>query len=124
MKKALLNTKVAVKLRKAENRDEWYLYVEAYPVIKVGSDNRQRLREYLNRSITTPIWNKSRFSESKGTYKPKRDINGIIQCKSKLDQEACIYADKVRELRQKEYDNAYLYSETEKERVEQNERTP
>ena len=28
-------------------------------------------------------------------YKPKRDSNGIIQCQSQLDKEACRYADKV-----------------------------
>ena len=32
MKKALVNTRVSVKLRKSEYRDEWYLYVESYPV--------------------------------------------------------------------------------------------
>ncbi len=31
MKKALANTRVSVKLRKSEYREEWYLYVEAYP---------------------------------------------------------------------------------------------
>lgn len=34
MKKALANTRVSVKLRKSEYREEWYLYVEAYPVFK------------------------------------------------------------------------------------------
>lgn len=34
MKKALANTRVSVKLRKSEYREEWYLYVEAYPVSK------------------------------------------------------------------------------------------
>ena len=29
MKKALANTRVSVKLRKSEYREEWYLYVEA-----------------------------------------------------------------------------------------------
>ena len=28
MKKALVNTRVSVKLRKSEYREEWYLYVE------------------------------------------------------------------------------------------------
>ena len=32
MKKALHNTKSSVKLRKSEYRDEWYLYIESYPV--------------------------------------------------------------------------------------------
>ena len=34
MKKALANTRVSVKLRKSEYREEWYLYVEAYPFFK------------------------------------------------------------------------------------------
>ena len=34
MKKALANTRVSVKLRKSEYREEWYLYVEAYPVFQ------------------------------------------------------------------------------------------
>ena len=107
MKKALAHTRVTVKLRKSE-----------YP---------QRLREYLNRTITTPVFDKSRNArtgaDGKTTYKPKRDLNGIIVCKSQLDQEACIYADKVRNMRQKEYDNASLYSAEETEQAEQLERS-
>ena len=34
MKKALANTRVSVKLRKSEYREEWYLYVEAYRLEK------------------------------------------------------------------------------------------
>ena len=127
MKKALANTRVSVKLRKSEYREEWYLYVEAYPVFQADKPTPQRVREYLNRTITTPIWDKSRNArtdkDGKTTYKPKRDLNGIIQCKSQLDQESCIYADKVRSLRQKEYDNASLYSETDAEQAEQLERS-
>lgn len=127
MKKALVNTRVSVKLRKSEYRDEWYLYVESYPVFQSGKHTPQRVREYLNRTITTPIWDKSRNArtnaEGKTTYKPKRDLNGVIQCKSQLDQESCIYADKVRSLRQKEYDNAALYADTDAEQAEQLERS-
>ena len=127
MKKALANTRVSVKLRKSEYREEWYLYVEAYPVFQADKPTPQRVREYLNRTITTPIWDKSRNArtdkDGKTTYKPKRDLNGIILCKSQLDQESCIYADKVRSLRQKEYDNALLYSETDAEQAEQLERS-
>ncbi|HBX18298.1 MAG TPA: recombinase, partial [Barnesiella sp.] len=39
------------------------------------------------------------------------------------DQESCIYADKVRSLRQKEYDNAALYADTDAEQAEQLERS-
>lgn len=34
MKKKFPHTTVAVKLRKSETRNEWYLYVEAYPYMK------------------------------------------------------------------------------------------
>lgn len=108
MKKALHNTKSSVKLRKSEYRDEWYLYIESYPVFVPGKDKPQRVREYVNRVITTPIWDKKRTartdSDGNSTYKPKRDVNGIIMCKSPIDQESCIYADNIRAIRQKEYD--------------------
>ena len=127
MKKALVNTRVSVKLRKSEYRDEWYLYVESYPVFQSGKDTPQRVREYLNRTITAPVFdnalNARTNADGKTTYKPKRDLNGIIQCKSQLDQESCIYADKVRSLRQKEYDNAALYADTDAEQAEQLERS-
>ncbi|MDD3480070.1 MAG: site-specific integrase [Paludibacteraceae bacterium] len=123
MRKPITSTKVAVKLRKSEDFEGWYLYLESYPVLVSGKT--KRVREYLNRTITTPIFDKSRTArttESSKTYKPKRDINGIIQCKTEPDQEACIYADGVRKIRQKEYDNADLYSDTETEQSEQNQR--
>ena len=44
MKKALHNTKSSVKLRKSEYRDEWYLYIESYPVFAPGKDKPQRVR--------------------------------------------------------------------------------
>jgi hypothetical protein len=122
MKKAMLHTKVSVKLRKSELRNEWYLYLEAYPVFKPGHDKPCREREYLNRIITTPMWDKSRPARLNDygvqTYKPKRDMNGIIICRSKAGRETCIFADNVRILRQREYDNAELYSDTEQAMVE------
>ena len=122
MKKAMLHTKVSVKLRKSELRNEWYLYLEAYPVFKPGHDKPCREREYLNRIITTPIWDKTRPARLNDygvqTYKPKRDMNGIIICRSKADRETCIFADNVRILRQREYDNTELYSDTEQAMAE------
>lgn len=126
MKKPLSNTKVTVKLRKSEYHNEWYLIIESYPVFKPGSNKACRVIEALNRSVTTPIWDKSRTArttETSKTFKPKRDVNGIILCKSEADQESCIYADNVRKLRQREYDNAALYTDTEAEQAEQNERS-
>ena len=125
MKKKLAKTKCTVKLRKSEYHNEWYLILESYPVFN-GTDKPQRIIEALNRTITSPVWNKSRTARTSAdgakTFKPKRDVNGIIQCKSTIDQEACVFADGVRSIRQKEYDNADLYTEKEAELAVQNQR--
>jgi integrase len=124
--KELSNTKVTVRLRKAEDRKEWYVYIESYPVFVPGKKSLQRIREYLNRSVTTIEWDKKRTARTEAdgtkTYKPKRDDNGIIICRSEKDQESMIYADGVRKLRQREYDNADLYSDAETAQAEQKER--
>jgi integrase len=124
--KELSNTKVTVRLRKAEGRKEWYVYIESYPVLVPGMKSPQRIREYLNRSVTTIEWDKKRIARTEvdgtKTFKPKRDDNGIIICRSEKDQESMIYADGVRKLRQREYDNADLYSDAETEQAEQKER--
>jgi hypothetical protein len=70
MKKALANTRVSVKLRKSEYREEWYLYVEAYPVFQADKSSPQRVREYLNRTITTGI--------SRGTPELTRTAKPLI----------------------------------------------
>lgn len=124
--KELSNTKVTVRLRKIEDRKEWYVYIESYPVFIPGKNTPQRIREYLNRSITTVEWDKKRTARTNAdgskTFKPKRDDNGVIICRSEKDQETMLYADGVRKLRQREYDNADLYSDTESAQVEQKER--
>lgn len=126
MRKPLLHTKVTVKLRKSEYREEWYLVVESYPIRKPDGGKPGRIIESVNRIITTPIWDTTAITgidaDGKYKYKPKRDTNGIILCTSRLDREACIYADKVRALRQQEYDTAVVYSDREQEMIAQNER--
>ena len=126
MRKPLLHTKVTVKLRKSEYREEWYLVVESYPIRKPDGGKPGRIIESVNRTITTPIWDITAITsidaEGNYKYKPKRDTNGIILCTSRLDREACIYADKVRALRQQEYDTAVVYSDREQEMIAQNER--
>lgn len=115
MKKKLSNTKCTVKLRKSEYRDEWYLIIDIYPVYKTPGGKPTRIKEGVNRSVTTPIWDKTHIAKTNPdgsvTYKPKRDVNGVIMCRSAVDNESCLYADKVRELRQREYDNQELYTE-------------
>jgi len=124
--KELLKTKVTVRLRKADFRKEWYIYLESYPVMIKGKKNPQRIREYLNRSVTTVEFDKKRpakTTESSTSYKPKRDDNGIIICKSDNDIETMLYADSIRKLRQKEYDNIDLYSELDSIQAEQKEKS-
>lgn len=126
MRKPLLHTKVTVKLRKSEYREEWYLVVESYPIRKPDGGKPGRIIESVNRIITTPIWDTTAITgidaDGNYKYKPKRDTNGIILCTSRLDREACVYADKVRALRQQEYDTAVVYSDREQEMIAQNER--
>ena len=125
--KELSKTKSTVRLRKVEDRKEWYLYIESYPVFVAGKKQPQRVREYLNRTVSTVEWDKKRTARTEAdgtkTYKPKRDDNGLIICRSEKDRETILYADGVRKLRQREYDNADLYSDTETAQVEQKERS-
>lgn len=120
--KELANTKATVRLRKVEDRKEWYLYIESYPVFIKGKSTPQRVREYINRTVTTVEWDKNRTARTEAdgskTYKPKRDENGLIVCRSDKDRESVIYADGVRKLRQKEFDNADLYTVDEVKKVE------
>ncbi|MCT3991440.1 site-specific integrase [Elizabethkingia anophelis] len=124
--KELLKTKVTVRLRKAEFRKEWFIYLESYPVIVPGKEKAQRVREYLNRSVTTVDFDKrrpARTTQDSVSFKPKRDDNGIIVCKSENDRETMIYADSLRKLRQREYDNIELYSELDAIKAEEKEKS-
>ena len=114
-------------LRKSEYKEQWSLIIESFPVFVPGREKPMRKHEPLGRFVTTPIWDKNSsgrtLADGKAYYRPKRDVNGIIQCRSTIDQEACSFADKVRDIRQHEYDNQSLYTETEAEQAAQNERS-
>ena len=72
--KELLKTKVTVRLRKSEFRKEWFIYLESYPVMIPGKDKVQRIREYLNRSVTTVDFDKkrpARTTQESVSFKPK-----------------------------------------------------
>lgn len=127
MKTPMKRTVFKVILRKSEYKEQWSLLIESFPVFEPGTDKPLRKHEPLGRYITTPIFDKNSsgrtLSDGKAYYRPKRDTNGIIMCRSQKDQEACIFADKVRDLRQHEYDNQALYTDTEAEQAAQNERS-
>lgn len=122
--KQLANTKVTLRIRKVEDRKEWYLYLESYPVYEKGKPIR--VREYLNRTVSTIEWDKKRTArtdaDGKKTFKPKRDDNGMIVCRSEKDIQSIVYADGVRALRQKEYDNSELYTEDDRKKLDANEK--
>lgn len=127
MKQLLSHTKCTVKLRKSEYHDEWYLIVESYPVFIVTGSQTSCTKEALNRTVTTSIWDKNRNARTSAnstvTCKLKRDANGVTICRSEIDNEACLYAGKVRAIRQMEYDNAALYTDSEAEQTAQNKRS-
>lgn len=127
MKTPMKRTVFKVILRKSEYKEQWSLIIESFPVFVPGREKPMRKHEPLGRFVTTPIWDKNSsgrtLADGKAYYRPKRDVNGIIQCRSTFDQEACIFADKVRDIRQHEYDNQSLYTETEAEQAALNERS-
>ena len=73
MRRPLLHTKVTVKLRKSDYREEWYLYTESYPVHNPGSTKPKRVIEAVNRIITTPVWDTTAITgiDEDGNYKYK-----------------------------------------------------
>lgn len=127
MKTPMKRTVFKVILRKSEYKEQWSLIIESFPVFVPGREKPMRKHEPLGRFVTTPIWDKNSsgrtLADGKAYYRPKRDANGIIMCRSQKDQEACVFADKVRDIRQHEYDNQSLYTDTEAEQAAQNERS-
>ena len=127
MKTPMKRTVFKVILRKSEYKEQWSLLIESFPVFVPGREKPMRKHEPLGRFVTTPIFDKNSsgrtLADGKSYYRPKRDTNGIIQCRSQIDQEACIFADNVRSLRQHEYDNQALYTDTDAEQAAQNERS-
>ena len=127
MKTPMKRTVFKVILRKSEYKEQWSLLIESFPMFVPGREKPMRKHEPLGRFVTTPIFDKNSsgrtLADGKSYYRPKRDANGIIQCRSQIDQEACIFADNVRSLRQHEYDNQALYTDTDAEQAAQNERS-
>jgi len=111
MKTKYHRTKCTVKLRKSPHKQgEYYLIVEAYPVFAENYKVPQRQIVSLNRTITTPIWDK-RHRTRGGGYLPKLSAEGVIQCRSETDKEACRFAQKFCQVKQTEFDNRALFPE-------------
>ncbi|GHV61177.1 hypothetical protein FACS1894195_1280 [Bacteroidia bacterium] len=87
-----------------------------HETIKQNESNRKNAKGRISRPYHLDI-------DGNKNYKAKRDDNGVILCRSEKDQQACLYADGVRKLRQRECDNTELYSDTEIEYAEQKQRS-
>lgn len=48
-----------LKLRRSNYKEEWYQIIEPYLVYKRGSKRASRVVESINRTISTPVWDKS-----------------------------------------------------------------
>lgn len=117
MKTPFNSTKVTVKIRKSETVvNSWNVFLECYPVFENGRALRKRIA--INRSVTSVEFDKKKISRTNmdGSvgYRPKRDMNGIILCKSDKDRETMLFADKLRSMKQTEYDRLIYASDADK----------
>jgi hypothetical protein len=91
--------------------------IEAYPVFAENSNKPQREFVNLGRKISTPIWDKTKPTRS-GKFQPKRNPEGIIQCRTDADKEACLFAHQYCKKKQTEFDNQALYPELYRQKKE------
>jgi integrase len=118
MKQKFHRTKCNVKLQKSvHHKGEYYLFIEAYPVFVENSTVPQRQKISLNRAISTPIWDKDRPTRG-GKHLPRRNAEGIIQCRSDIDKEACKLAHKYCQMKQADFDNQAMFPQQYREKKE------
>jgi len=119
MKTPTFKTKCTVRLQKSPTNDnDYYLFVEAYPVYENDSPKPKRKATFLNRVVSTVIWDTKKSTRS-GNHQPKRNVEGVIQCRSKRDQQSALFAAQVCAVMQDEYNKKALFPEQYKEQQEQ-----
>jgi tyrosine type site-specific recombinase len=101
-------TKCTVKLRKAEFKEEWHVYIECYPVYGANKEAPKRVRVYLRKNVSTVVFETKTNRKGNTSYKPKRDENRVIICESDLDKETMLFADDMCRKLQRQYDEQYL----------------
>ncbi len=119
MKTPTFKTKCTVRLQKSLTNDyDYYLFIEAYPVYENDYSKPKRKSTFLNRSVSTIVWDGKKPTRG-GNLKPKRNVEGVIQCRSKADQQSALFAAQVCAVMQDEYNKKALFPEQYKEQQEQ-----
>ena len=119
MKTPTFKTKCTVRLQKSKTTEnEFYLFVEAYPVYENAYAKPKRKATFLNRAVNSVIWD-TKTKTRGGNHEPKRNIEGVIQCRSKIDQQSALFAAQVCAVMQDEYNRKALFPEQYKEQQAQ-----
>jgi len=119
MKAPTFKTKCTVKLQKSPtNKNDYYLFIEAYPVFENGKGKPKRKATFINRVVSTVIWDTKKNTRG-GNHKPKLNVEGVIQCRSKVDQRSALFAAQVCIGMQDEYNKKALFPEHYKKQQEQ-----
>ena len=100
------------------NDNDYYLFVEAYPVYENEYAKPKRKATFLNRAVSTVVWDNKKQTRG-GNHQPKRNVEGVIQCRSKKDQQSALFAAQVCAVMQDEYNKKALFPEQYKEQQEQ-----
>ena len=119
MKVPTFKTKCTVRLQKSlTNESDYYLFVEAYPVYENEYAKPKRKATFLNRAVSTVVWDSKKQTRG-GNHQPKRNVEGVIQCRGKADQQSALFAAQVCAVMQDEYNKKALFPEQYKEQQEQ-----
>ena len=122
MKTPTFKTKCTVRLQKTlAKNNEYYLFIEAYPVYdneNGGASKPRRKATFLNRIVSTIIWDSKKPTRG-GNYQPKRNVEGVIQCRGKHDRQSALFAAQMCAAMQDEYNKKALFPEQYKEQQEQ-----
>jgi integrase len=119
MKTPTFKTKCTVKLQKSPtNENDYYLFIEAYPVYEKNDAKPKRKTIFLNRTVSTVIWDTKKPTRA-GNYHPKRNVEGVIQCRSNNDRTNALFATQYCVTMQDQYNKKALFPEQYKEQQDQ-----
>lgn len=122
MKNPTFKTKCTVRLQQSTtDKKDYYLFVEAYPVFEGNDPKPKRKATFLNRAVRTVIWDKNRQTRG-GNYQPKRDVDGVIQCRGDKDKQSALFASQTCAVMQDLYNKKALFPEQYKEQQQQHAR--